>query len=123
MANYLDANPEDAACIAHWRERGQFVPHCRDGVFMGGFNGRHLDWMKPDASITPEDYVVGLELLGFRLVVWRPIDELRLGRMESDQPIPPAWHAHAINIMWAFGSDRNEEAIAFLLERDGEGQW
>ena len=120
MANYLDASP-DASCINAWRQSGQLVPFAHDEKLLFLIDPTHLvEHVWTDRSLDVEDYVVGLELLGYRFQL-----ERRAGggdvlfRKEPDPPLAPAWDAHALRIMTAFGPGRTPEVKAFIRERDG----
>lgn len=111
MANYLDANPDEAERVkaAHW---GGLVPLVRGGRIVALANRRNLALIAPDARITTEDYVVGLEVLGH---VFTKAD----GEWEgmSLPSMPEAWREHSHAIQFAFGDERADELVAFLDTR------
>lgn len=126
MANYLDAHPDQVETLTWWRTHGngRMVPIAQDGEFVLMIARQHMSCMKPDPSITVADYVVGLELLGYKFFVWysQP-GNLGVGRTEldfGDEPYPDSWNEHALALMGAFDRQtRRQELLDFLIERDG----
>lgn len=118
MANYRDTRP-DVACLAHWQQDGRLIPIARHGELLCFAAPSFLHHVWSEAPISIEDYVIGLELLGYRFQL-----ETRAGggdvlfRKEPDPALPPTWEDHAIRIMTAFGPGRNAEVKAFIHQRD-----
>lgn len=120
MASYLTANPDDAECIAFARQYGVMVPIARDGALLCLVNHRHLDKMPLASPLPVEDFVVGLEMLGYQFHLWNPHDgsAQKVFRQEPEDDLPPAWARQEWRIMLAFGGRRWEEIAAFLRLRD-----
>lgn len=117
MANYLDANPDDAGMIEAHRQLGQFVPIAKSCTLFAFVDPHHLALEPISAPLPIKDYVVGLELLGFRFHLQKGQDGTpSLFRQEPD--LPPSWDAHALRIAEAFGSGRMDEVRAFIIARD-----
>jgi hypothetical protein len=114
MANYLDANPDEAERVkgAQW---GGLVPIVRGGRIIALANRRNLAFVAPDAAITTEDYVVGLEVLGH--VFTKAGTEWEGMSLPS---MPEAWREHSHALQRAFGDARYDELVAFLDARDAE---
>ena len=123
MANYLDAHPDEVEYLTWWRTHGngRMVPIAQDGEFGLLVAHQHMDCFKPDASITVEDYVVGLELLGYTFRLIR-MEHGRLGLMHNVglAHVPAAWGEYAELLCEAFGRGRDAEVRDFLLAR-GDG--
>ncbi|WP_416356327.1 hypothetical protein ACLNGM_20190 [Aureimonas phyllosphaerae] len=122
MANYLDAHPADRPML-DWHRADPFglVPIVRKGEFAALVNPRSLARYTPPVPISAEDYVVGLEVLGFRFAVdQRPGGPAGILTIFPADGLPPNWRAMSITIMSAFDAqERHDELAAFLLARDG----
>lgn len=122
MANYLDAHP-CARPMLDWHRADPFglVPIVEKGEFAWMVNPRRLARYKLPAPLSAEDYVVGLELLGFRFAVdQRPGGPAGILTAFPAEGLPPNWRAMSITIMSAFDAqERHDELAAFLLARDG----
>lgn len=124
MANYLDAHPSEAPTLECHRTdpSGQFIPTASGARFGALVNARSLTRGTCPMPSAAGDYVVGLELLGFRFELDRHADgRTDVFTLNPSQEIPASWHAMSDAIMGAFDSRaRHDELVAFLLVRDGE---
>lgn len=122
MANYLDANPEHKPTLDHHRaDPAGLVPIVRNGELVCMVSRRSMDQHVPPAPVSTEDYVVGLEVLGFRFAISRDGDD-RV--MHETTPVlgytSDSWMQLAAAIKEAFGTDRLRDVAEFVLARDGE---
>lgn len=120
MANYLDANPDEAERVRTSATYTGLAPLVRHGEVIAYVAPRRMP--APTLPLSAEDYVVGLEVLGFRFEVHRLADgRTGIYTLNSEAETPPGWHGVSIAIMGAFDSrERHDELAAFLLARDGE---
>lgn len=120
MANYLDANPDEAERVRSSAAYTGLAPLVRHGEVIAYVAPRLMP--KPTLPLSAEDYVVGLETLGFRFEVHRLTDgRTGIYTLNPEAETPPGWHGVSIAIMNAFDSrERHDELAAFLLARDGE---
>ncbi|WP_061930206.1 hypothetical protein [Aureimonas sp. AU22] len=119
MANFLDANPDEAGRIRSSAEYLGFVPIVKGGEVVAYVAPDRAP--EPTADLTAEDYVVGLETLGCRFSIWQ--SDGKRGLYEATPILdntPSAFLTRAQAIRSAFGTVRLREAAEFILARDGE---
>lgn len=106
-----------AAQIAVWRESGDFVPVLWNGGLLGA--APHvMDRVRVPDPISAEDYIVGMEFLGFRFYAAEHEGRSWFLVGLPEEPIPPPWHAYSLRLETAFDrAKRKAEAIEFLKRR------
>lgn len=118
MANYLDANPNAASIVNEHSQTGAMVPIASEGRLFCLADRDRMDVFMPDTPLTVADFVVGLELLGFRFATPDGPDNLS-SRLQDPTALPPSWDSHSLRLMTAFGFGRTDEIRAFIQSRDG----
>ena len=94
MVNHLLTMPEMAEMLDTYRASGEFIPAVVSGKFAGFVNRRSIEQIGFDMPLSAEDFVLGMELLGWRFYAMRTPDGPHLCSMLPRDPLPPSWAEH-----------------------------